>query len=36
MSDVLGQNVGHDGQNVGHVRMSDDFSFLLHYAVSKY
>ena len=28
MSDVLGKNVGHV-QNVGHVRMSDDFSYTL-------
>ena len=27
MSDVLGENVGHGVQNVGHVRMSDDFSY---------
>ena len=29
MSDVLVQNVGQDGQNVGHVPMSVDFSFSL-------
>ena len=29
MSDVLGKNVGHVLQNVGHVRMSDDFSYTL-------
>ena len=29
MSDVLGKNVGHVVQNVGHVRMSDDFSYTL-------
>ena len=29
MSDVLRENVGHGVQNVGHVRMSDDFSYTL-------
>ena len=29
MFDVLGENVGHGVQNVGHVRMSDDFSYSL-------
>ena len=29
MSDVLRNNVGHVVQNVGHVRMSDDFSYTL-------
>ena len=31
MSDVLRENVGHGVQNVGHVRMSDDFS--LHWGL---
>ena len=26
MSNVLGENVGHGVHNVGHVRMSDNFS----------
>ena len=30
MSDVLRENVGHGAQNVGHVRMSDDFSYTLY------
>ena len=29
MSNVLGENVEHGVQNVGHVRMSDDFSYSL-------
>ena len=29
MSDVLRKIVGHVVQNVGHVRMSDDFSYTL-------
>ena len=29
MSDVLGAHVGHSVSNVGHVRMSDDFSYTL-------
>ena len=29
MSDVLRENVGHVVQNIGHVRMSDDFSYTL-------
>ena len=29
LAHLLGQNVGHSSQNVGHVRMSDDFSFSL-------
>ena len=29
MSDVLREDVGHGVQNVGHVRMSDDFSYTL-------
>ena len=29
MSDVLRENVGHGVQNVGHVRMSDDFSLTM-------
>ena len=29
MSDALDKNVGHRGKNVGHVQMSDNFSFSL-------
>ena len=29
LSDVLGENVGHDVQNVGHVQMADEFSYIL-------
>ena len=29
MSDVIRENVGHGVQNIGHVRMSDDFSYTL-------
>ena len=29
MSDVLGENVGHGVQNASHVRMSNNFSYLL-------
>ena len=36
MSDVLRKNVGHVVQNVGHVRMSDDFSYTLHIYTSFY
>ena len=34
MSDVLRKNIGHVVQNVGHVRMSDDFSYTLLYEFS--
>ena len=29
MSDVLAKYIGHSVQNIGHVRMSDDFSYTL-------
>ena len=36
MSDVLRENVGHGAQNVGHVQMSDDFSYTLYMYVCIY
>ena len=34
MSDVLREDVGHGVQNVGHVRMSDYFSYTLSYYIN--